>query len=349
MQNVEPNGRAFLQKHHDPTQGKWESDLFNRIKRIRPKFDLNNIRTVAYRPFFKQYLYYDYHFNARRYQIPSFFPNANSENFLICVPYKFSGDVSVFVTNIIPDLHIIEANQCFSLYTYDQNGRKNDNITDSTLSIFQKHYKNKKMTKKQIFEYIYGLLHHSTYRLKYTNNLNKEFPRIPLAPDFAKFCEVGSKLMKIHLNFEICKRYDLGTPKHDFKEFSKLSFPKKRIKVTAGNGKTKEIDTFDESKIKVDGKLLFEDIPKVNYKVNGRTPLGWIVDQYKITTDDGKMGSGITKDPCTGTDIVAVIERTVHVGIESDRLISQLPKEFESKNKNPTITAVHDQLEGMVE
>lgn len=326
--------KSFLQKNHDPTQGKWGYDLFDRIKRRRPKFDPSNIRIATHRPFFKQYLYYDYHFNARQYKIPLFFPKGSSENIVICVPNKFTEEFSTFATNTTPDIQLNFNGQCFPLYIYDKNKKKNDNITDSILMTFREYYKTNKITKIQIFEYVYGLLHHPRYRSKYANNINKDFPRIPMAPDFVKFREIGSQLMKLHLNFETCEKYDLGVPKYNFDEFSKLQFPKKRIKVTTGNGKIKEIDTFDESKVKIDGKILFENIPEVNYTVNGRTPLGWVVDQYKITTDDGKAGSGITKDPCTGTDIIAIIERAVHIGVKSDRLILQLPEKFEPEKND---------------
>ena len=323
----------FLKKNHDPTQGKWDRDLIYRMRRKHTRFETNAIRIAMYRPFSKQYMYYNYHFNNQQYQISQLFPKGDSKNIVICVPYKFTGEFSIFATDITPDIQLNFNGQCFPLYIYDQDGRQRDNITDSILAVFQKHYKNDKMTKKQIFEYVYGLLHHSRYRQKYANNLNKEFPHIPMAPDFVKFCKIGGQLMKLHLSFETCKRYDLGIPKHSFEEFGKLSFPKKKIKVTAGNGKTKEIDDFDESRIKIDGKMLFDNIPECHYKVNGRTPLGWVVDQYKITTDDGKTGSNITKDPCTGTDIIAVIERAVHVGLESDKLIDALPERFESDKK----------------
>lgn len=60
--------------------------------------------------------------------------------------------------------------------------------------------------------------------------------------------------------------------------------------------------------------------------VDGRTPLEWVVDRYKITVD---KDSGIVNDPCANTDIIAVIERAVYVGIESERIIKTLPDEFE--------------------
>lgn len=80
------------------------------------------------------------------------------------------------------------------------------------------------------------------------------------------------------------------------------------------------------SVIRADGAELFDNVPVTSYKVDGRTPLEWVVDKYKVTTD---KNSGITNDPCTGTDIIAIIERAVYVGIESERIIKTLPHEFE--------------------
>jgi len=49
--------------------------------------------------------------------------------------------------------------------------------------------------------------------------------------------------------------------------------------------------------------------------------------------DDDKVDSGITKNRCTNTNIIATIERAVHVKLKSDRLIAILPKKFESEKK----------------
>ena len=170
------------------------------------------------------------------------------------------------------------------------------------------------------------MLHHPEYKSKYANNLIREFPRIPMTPDFWGFADVGKDLAALHLGFDRCPRYDLGTPMRKFDKFAKLSFPKKKITVTDGRGKEKQLEVYDESRLRVDGKILFKDIPEVKYAVNGRTPLAWVVDQYQIKTD---KPSGITNDPCTGTDIVSVIERAVYLGMESDRLVARLPAEFE--------------------
>ena len=148
-----------------------------------------------------------------------------------------------------------------------------------------------------------------------------------MAPDFQKFMDIGKKLTDLHINYETCKRHDLGKPIFIPKKFSKISFA---MMTVTENDKTRK--QMDQSVIKIDGQILFKNIPLTAYMVNGRTPLAWIVDRYKVTVDDE---SGIINDPCTGTDIIAVIERAVYVGLESERLIAQLPKEFEPKEWKP--------------
>ena len=63
------------------------------------------------------------------------------------------------------------------------------------------------------------------------------------------------------------------------------------------------------------------------YQVNGRTPLEWFIDRYKITRD---KGSGIVNDPNgwfeNPRDLIATILRIVHVSVESARIGAGLPE-----------------------
>lgn len=201
-----------------------------------------------------------------------------------------------------------------------------DNITDYALGEYRTHYKDDTITKNDIFYYVYGLLHHPIYRKKYANNLTRELPHIPMAPDFWVFSRTGRSLAELHLSWESCKRYKLGSPKARFGRYEKMAFGKK--KADDGDGKKQVIDY---TTLKINGIVIFDNIPEVNYQVNGRSPLAWAVDRYKIHRYED---SGITND-ATKTldgkdiDIIALIERLVYVGVESDRLIAQLPEEFE--------------------
>ena len=305
----------------NPTQCKWDEELSDKLRRLGHKavFDEKKIRTVLYRPFFKQHLYFDPVFNGRQYLTPKFFPKKDTKNLAICVPYKFTGDFYTFITDVTPDLGVVLHSQCFPLYVYED-GSKKENVTDRILAEYHIHYNNK-ITKNDVFYYVYGILHHHRYKKKFANNLIRELPHIPMAPNFVAFRDAGKKLADLHINFETCARHDLGEPKFTPSKFSKLSFGRKEVDERDGRHHIP-----DPTIMRADGTVLFENVPQTTYRVNGRTPLEWIVDRYRVTTD---KDSGVTNDPCTGTDIVAVIERAVHVGLESERIISQLPKEFE--------------------
>ncbi len=310
----------------DSRYAKWSTELGNNLKIHKPEFDINNIRTALYRPFFKQKIYFDKTYNGAIHQIPRMFPTDMSKNLVICVPYKFIGEFSVIITDTMPDLHIVNSNQCFPLYTYNKN-TKIDNITEYSVQEYKGHYENERINKNDVFYYIYGMLHHSGYRGKFANNLAKDLPNIPMAPDFKKFSQAGKKLADLHLNFETCKRFNLGRPNEKFGKPAKVAFGRIGMKA-------------DKTKIRINNVIVFEDIPQPKYTVNGRTPLEWVVDRYNRTVD---KDSHIVNNPLEGMDeddIIAVIERAVHVGAESDRIIATLPDEFEPRDWKPKKTGL---------
>jgi len=72
-----------------------------------------------------------------------------------------------------------------------------DNITDWALAKFNTHYgKAAKITKDDIFHYVYGVLHDPVYRTTYAQNLKRELPRIPLYPDFRQWAGWGKRLAR---------------------------------------------------------------------------------------------------------------------------------------------------------
>lgn len=65
------------------------------------------------------------------------------------------------------------------------------------------------------------------------------------------------------------------------------------------------------------------------YVINGRSPLEWFIDRYRVKTD---RGSGIINDPNgwfdDPRDLVAAFKRIVHVGVETVRIVESLPDPF---------------------
>ena len=210
-----------------------------------------------------------------------------------------------------------------------------NNITDWAQTEYRTFYNDTSITKEDIFYYVYGILHHRGYRDKYQAMLVRGIPRVPMAPDFWTFCKAGRRLADLHLNYETGHRYDLGDPLNQIPDApKKIKFGRKR---NASRG-SRTVD--DLSMLYIDGIKVYDNIPEAAYKVNGRTPVEWFVDRYGFSTHGE---SGITNYPLEdvdGEDVRAIIERLVHVGVESDRIIQTLPEEFEPTEWTPKKTGL---------
>jgi predicted helicase len=187
--------------------------------------------------------------------------------------------------------------------------------------------------KWDIFYYVYGLLHHPEYRARYADNLKRELPRIPFAPDFWAFSVAGRKLAELHLKYEELEPYKLKfveTPK------TRLSWRVEKMKLVGENPKSK-IENRKEKKqsgealhVRVNETLMLSGIPAEvqEYRLGNRSALDWVIDQYQIKTD---KRSGITHDPNREDDpeyIVRLIGQVVRVSLETVKIVKGLPKEF---------------------
>ncbi len=178
------------------------------------KFDASKMRLSMYRPFCKQFLYFDSLLNQRRYQQHLIFPKAGTDNVVICVPgIGNRKDFGCLATNAIPSLDLaFEKCQTFSYYIYSEYGSdRRENITDWALAQFREKYGDE-VTKWDIFHYVYAMLHHPVYRERYAENLKRDLPRIPLLSRreaFAACVRIGKALMELHLNYETVKEYRL--------------------------------------------------------------------------------------------------------------------------------------------
>ena len=322
----------------DPMRAAWSPHVSRDMKKLQKpiKLDMSHIRTVLYRPFFKQQLYFDPVFVSDKALIPSsLFPSGEIKNPTIIVPDKIKGSFSAVITNMTPDLHILETTQCFSLYAYDKSGGRHDNITEHAVKTFSQYYKDNAITRSDIFYYTYGLLHHQGYRDKYQASLVRGLPHIPMASDFIAFRKAGRRLAKLHLEYEDGPRHSLGKPLDTIPGSPKSIKFGKKPNTGAGPQSVPDLST-----LYVDGNKVYDNLPDVRYAVNGRTPIQWFADRYAFRTH---KESGITNYPLEdmgGDDVRAIIERLVHVGIESDEIISELPEEFETADWEPKKTGL---------
>lgn len=309
----------------NPTQAKKSDFSIARLKRLgkKIKFSRRDIRTSLHKPFFRQFFHYEPVFTSRPKAISICFPSGDTDNLVIIVPKGTNKKFSTFITSVTPDREVVHHGQCLPLYAYE-NGRKKQNITEYTLRLFQRSYGDSSITRKDIFYYVYGLLHHSGYRKRYRNVLASNLPTIPLAPDFWAFSTAGRDLTKLHLNYETCRRYRLGRPLNPIPASPrKIEFGGKP---NPGSGRK---SMQDYSTLVIDGDVVYDNIPHMKYAVDDRTTIQWFVDRYAFSTNPE---SGITNHPLngkSGEDVRAIIERLVWVGVESDRIIADLPEEFD--------------------
>ena len=323
---------------------KWDDTLKSRLKqKKKTEFKDDYIRRVAYRPFIATNCHTDYTFITRKGQIDKIFPDSSSENRVMCVPGKgLKSPFSVLVTNTITDLNFCEAGaRCFPRWQYpsledtsntfqgfDEAPERIDNISDTALRAFQEHYSDETITKDDIFDYVYGVLHAPSYREQFANDLSKMIPRIPYAPDFRTFAEAGKALTDLHLNYETCQQYpDLKvepiTPS--------LLWEEKPEHFLLGKRAMRFADKQERTTLIINEHVCVSGIPEEahRYVVNGRTPLDWFRDRYKITQD---KNSGIINDPNgwfeNPRDLITAIERIVYVSVESTRIIEGLPSQL---------------------
>ncbi|HEX5105130.1 MAG TPA: type ISP restriction/modification enzyme [Pirellulaceae bacterium] len=143
---------------------------------------------------------------------------------------------------------------------------------------------------------VYGLLHHPGYRTKYPDNLKRELPRIPFAPEFRPFAKVGENLAKLHLDYEQLKPYDL-----DFIETPGLPLSY-RVEDKMRLSK-------DKLRLAVNPSLTLAGIPPevFDYRLGNRSALGWVIEQYQVSTD---KRSGITSDPTPWSKLAASLTRS---------------------------------------
>ena len=330
----------------------WDGDLKKNLRlKKKVKYSGNKIWKTQYRPFVKQYCYVEYVFIQRKYQLDKIFPNISSENLVICVPGIGSKKpFSVLIVNSIPNLGIMEASQCFPRYRFEHGFNNQpdllddtsefhrvDNITDTALRKFRVHYNDSTITKDAIFDYVYGILHDSMYRERFVNNLAKGLPRIPMASEFYAFADAGGTLAKLHLDYETCEEYPLQTEKIHTRmlreELYRITEHKMRF---ADKNKTSLI---------VNDYVKLTGIPSEahKYQVNGRTPIEWFIDRYKITRDSN---SGIVNDPNywfdSPEDLISSFKRIVYLSLETVRIVEALP--------NLSYTeVVHDNIENDLE
>lgn len=208
---------------------------------------------------------------------------------------------------------------------------RRDGVTDWIWNTARKQY-GYKVTKEDIFYYVYGLLHSPEYRTEFATDLKKSLPRLPLvekADDFWTFSKAGRELANLHLNYETVEPY-----KKCNILYSPFTNKGDRINYHVEKMRFGKIDskTVDKSIIHFNNAITIEHIPAEAYEyvVNGKSAIEWIMERYAITTD---KKSGITNDPNDWARehndekyIFNLLLRIINVSVQTVEIVKGLPR-----------------------
>ncbi|PDW99774.1 restriction endonuclease [Helicobacter pylori] len=89
-----------------------------------PESGMERVRLALYRPFNKQWLYWDKTWNEEQYQLPKIFPDKDDQNVVINTGVGNGKNFSALVSGAIPDTHFIGDANAYPLYYYDDLGNR---------------------------------------------------------------------------------------------------------------------------------------------------------------------------------------------------------------------------------
>ncbi len=337
----------------DPTRIKWSRRLESRFHSRRALSPAaGSMRQVAYRPFNREWVYFDKDLNEDRRQIPRLFPDPSCNNvgIMLTAPSSHYPEFSALMTDALPDLHLHDSGQFFARYSYVEAPARGtgaqgdlfsegdgpssgftrvDNITDWALGEYRA-ASGPHVSKDDIFYYVYGLLHSPEYRDRYAADLKKSLPRIPQVPGrdrFEAFAAAGRALSELHIGYEQVDPYpmtEVASPVAPEDEYERFTVTKMKYGGKAG--------AWDKTRIRYNSYIDLEDIPEdaQRYMLGSRSGLDWILERYQVKTD---KPSGIVNDPNDWSReheqpryIIDLIGRIVTVSLETMRIVDGLPE-----------------------
>ena len=336
----------------DPKRISWTRQLRKDAETLKP-LDMNDGQFIpcSYRPFTKQWQFYSRRLNEVVSQMPRIFPNSELPNRVIAVTGKGgSAGFSALMLDTLPNLDIIGKSQCFPFWLYEEtqtgenksllegietgSHRRREAITEAGLEHFRKAYPGEVISRKDIFHYVYGLLHSEDYRNRYRANLAKDIPRIPCVKDvedFRAFRDAGQRLGELHVGYEQVEPYPavIDAGGRDLKSVDDPSSFFRVVKMKhPGSGRNK-----DRSTIIYNHNITVHGIPDAawNYVVNGKPALAWVMERQTVKTD---KASGIVSDAnCYAVETVGnsrypldLLLRVITVSLETRRIVRDLPE-----------------------
>ncbi|GAA7162585.1 hypothetical protein VN0480_11610 [Helicobacter pylori] len=317
--------KADLYKHlndreitTDKTKISWVQNLKTQL--IKGKklddFSQEKISVSLYRPFNKQYFYYERELAWSFYSMKKIFPDKDAHN--VVINTSISKVFSALISSEIPCCDLL-GNQAYPLYYYDDLGNRYNAISGYALNLFRKHYQDTSIAEEEIFYYIYAIFHHKGYLEKYKNSLAKEAPRIALSDDFKELSVLGKELGKLHLNYE-------SGEMHASVEYNLLE--------NAGMEGYYDVETMTKKgdRIHYNNHIAITKIPKkaFDYVVNGKSAIDWVIERYQKTTEKDSLIENNPNDYKGGKYVFELLCRVITLSVKSVDLIEKISeKRFE--------------------
>ncbi len=316
----------------NPKNISWSADLKKRANSYKfDEFNKSDIVISLYRPFTKQYLYFNRFWNERYSQQDKFKNYAIFTNGI-----SSSKEFSVLISNNIINLDCLEKDNCYPLYYIEEDSKdkslfetldgvekenKKDGISDYIFNLAKEKYSTK-ISREDIFYYIYGFLHNEDYKKEFEADLKKLIPRLPLVDNYNTFkiySDIGRELADLHLNYENIERDSNiiveGEESNNFK-VEKMRFSNK--------------DKKDTIIFNSDIKITNIPLEAYDYQVNGKSAIEWIVERYAITVN---KDSEIENNPnlwCEENEnpryILDLLLSVISLSLKTNELIKKLPK-----------------------
>lgn len=339
---------ASSQLSKSTEQISWSRGLVaDALRGVQHTFKADRVYSVFYRPFTREAGYYDRPLNDMVYRLGAVFPTRDQANISLFLPAPGASapPFMALMSSHLIDLGAcgISAAQFFPRWTYetadggdqaplvDPSGdidewgyRRVDNITDGILKVYRDAFGNK-VTKDDVFFYLYGVLHSRQYRTTFAAELKRMLPRIPLASsaeDFAHIVEAGRDLSDLHVDYENVEPYPLA-------EQGPLGGDPWTVYRVE---KMKWADKATKKAIIYNKHVTLGDIPADahRYMLGSRSALEWLIDRYQVKTD---KASGIVNDPNDwGREhddpryIVDLVKRVTRVSVETMKIVDALPE-----------------------
>ena len=217
-----------------------------------------------------------------------------------------------------------------------------DNVTDWCLGQFHAAY-GTDITKDDVWEYIYGVMHAPDWRHRYRHDLQRNLARIPLAEDFEAFRSAGRKLMDLHIGYETADEWPLPCHVDGNPDEGQADDDAYRIEERMQWGKSSD-KSEDRSVLLVNSRCQLVDIPPEahDYEISGRSPLQWAIDSLRRKQD---RELGIVDDPNGWHEwsdepfnLILHLRRLVTVSVETARIVASLPPALTATSATGTDT-----------